>query len=177
MTTEPQQCRICFETDGTMISPCLCKGTSKYVHTECLERWRTFAKTPKQCTVCKSAYDLSMVSSTVIQVRQNTEDTQVSEETQATEDTEHAQLSYYQIILSICCFFYIISLTLYLMLILAENKHSPMALIVLLMIILYTSLAGFTRHMENETIGTCRFILEIPFCLFGSGMLMTCCDE
>ncbi|MBA0635312.1 hypothetical protein Godav_026117, partial [Gossypium davidsonii] len=35
------QCRICLETDGRdFIAPCKCKGTSKYVHRECLDHWR-----------------------------------------------------------------------------------------------------------------------------------------
>ncbi|XP_070058109.1 uncharacterized protein [Nicotiana tomentosiformis] len=35
------QCRICLETDGMdFIAPCKCKGTSKYVHRECLDQWR-----------------------------------------------------------------------------------------------------------------------------------------
>ncbi|OIV97527.1 hypothetical protein TanjilG_11051 [Lupinus angustifolius] len=39
--TEQIQCRICLETDGRdFIAPCMCKGTSKYVHRECLDHWR-----------------------------------------------------------------------------------------------------------------------------------------
>ncbi|XP_059318031.1 uncharacterized protein LOC132068452 isoform X3 [Lycium ferocissimum] len=35
------QCRICLETHGRdFIAPCKCKGTSKYVHRECLDQWR-----------------------------------------------------------------------------------------------------------------------------------------
>ncbi|GER35148.1 RING/FYVE/PHD zinc finger superfamily protein [Striga asiatica] len=38
---EQIQCRICLETDGRdFIAPCKCKGTSKYVHRECLDHWR-----------------------------------------------------------------------------------------------------------------------------------------
>ncbi|RWV97418.1 hypothetical protein GW17_00039793 [Ensete ventricosum] len=38
---EQFQCRICLETDGRdFIAPCKCKGTSKYVHRECLDHWR-----------------------------------------------------------------------------------------------------------------------------------------
>lgn len=35
-------CRICLANDNEseMISPCLCKGSMKYVHSECLKRWR-----------------------------------------------------------------------------------------------------------------------------------------
>ena len=32
-------CRICLEEDGKLISPCACKGTTAYVHEECLVKW------------------------------------------------------------------------------------------------------------------------------------------
>ena len=32
-------CRICLEEGGDLISPCACKGTTGYVHSECLEKW------------------------------------------------------------------------------------------------------------------------------------------
>lgn len=58
---EPRTCRICFETeegpssscssgsdepssssaDNPLISPCLCSGSSRYVHRKCLQQWRT----------------------------------------------------------------------------------------------------------------------------------------
>ncbi|KAI3930634.1 hypothetical protein MKX01_037080 [Papaver californicum] len=39
--SEQIQCRICLETDGRdIIAPCKCKGTSKFVHRECLDHWR-----------------------------------------------------------------------------------------------------------------------------------------
>lgn len=40
---EENECRICFEEETAelpFIWPCRCKGTSKYVHESCLERWR-----------------------------------------------------------------------------------------------------------------------------------------
>lgn len=40
---ENLQCRICLEDEENidlLISPCRCNGTSKYVHTSCLETWR-----------------------------------------------------------------------------------------------------------------------------------------
>ena len=40
---ETYQCRICLEEEENLdklISPCRCSGTSKYVHIECLRRWR-----------------------------------------------------------------------------------------------------------------------------------------
>jgi len=37
-------CRICLgdeeESDGDLFSPCLCRGTSAFVHRECLNTWR-----------------------------------------------------------------------------------------------------------------------------------------
>ena len=35
-------CRFCFgdASDGTLISPCACKGDQKWVHVECLQRWQ-----------------------------------------------------------------------------------------------------------------------------------------
>ena len=34
-------CRYCWEEDNEeYISPCLCKGGSKYIHTDCLNQWR-----------------------------------------------------------------------------------------------------------------------------------------
>ncbi|RVX21168.1 hypothetical protein CK203_001859 [Vitis vinifera] len=45
---EQIQCRICLETDGRdFIAPCKCKGTSKYVHRECLDHWRAVRYLPE----------------------------------------------------------------------------------------------------------------------------------
>ncbi|XP_026391388.1 uncharacterized protein LOC113286947 isoform X2 [Papaver somniferum] len=53
---EQNQCRICLETDERgFIAPCMCKGTAKYVHRECLDQWRSI----------KAQYHLS-VQSTVV---------------------------------------------------------------------------------------------------------------
>jgi hypothetical protein len=47
------QCRICLDSEGEdeLISPCLCRGTQKFVHRSCLDNWRavkvTFA--PYSC--------------------------------------------------------------------------------------------------------------------------------
>ena len=41
-----KECRICFnnDKDDEYIAPCLCSGTSKYVHISCLEKWREINK-------------------------------------------------------------------------------------------------------------------------------------
>lgn len=59
-----KQCRICLETEGELITPCNCKGTIKYVHRECLQKWRTTLpinvfnnKRDIQCEVCHKYYE------------------------------------------------------------------------------------------------------------------------
>jgi hypothetical protein len=50
--TDDATCRICFEK-GDLISPCLCTGSSKYVHSSCLEKWYAVEPTRgRNCTVC-----------------------------------------------------------------------------------------------------------------------------
>ncbi|KAJ3675240.1 hypothetical protein LUZ60_004282 [Juncus effusus] len=54
-------CRICLEDDGgDFISPCKCKGTSKYVHRHCLDQWRAVKEgfAFSHCTTCKAPYYL-----------------------------------------------------------------------------------------------------------------------
>ncbi|KAK9670479.1 hypothetical protein RND81_13G204500 [Saponaria officinalis] len=60
-TSQLIQCRICLETDGRdFIAPCKCKGTSKYVHRECLDHWRSVQEgfAFSHCTTCKAPYYL-----------------------------------------------------------------------------------------------------------------------
>ena len=53
-------CRICFEEnnyyENRLISPCLCKGTQKFIHTNCLKEWRRVnANNPEKrdnCEIC-----------------------------------------------------------------------------------------------------------------------------
>ncbi|GAA5838356.1 hypothetical protein JCM9279_003219 [Rhodotorula babjevae] len=58
-------CRICFggaedeEELGRLFSPCVCRGTSRHVHTKCLESWRKAAVSPKafyECSQCRYQY-------------------------------------------------------------------------------------------------------------------------
>jgi hypothetical protein len=56
--TESQEklCRICLESEiddsDEFINPCLCSGTSKWVHTKCLDEWRATSLNPDAFTVC-----------------------------------------------------------------------------------------------------------------------------
>lgn len=57
-------CRICYDTEKNnknMISPCKCKGSIKWVHPECLEKWITISK-KKNCGSCKYTYKMKKKS-------------------------------------------------------------------------------------------------------------------
>ncbi|BGP44630.1 hypothetical protein JCM10450v2_000444 [Rhodotorula kratochvilovae] len=61
---DDRMCRICFSGDdengmGKLFSPCLCRGTSRHVHTKCLESWRKASANPRafyQCDQCGYQY-------------------------------------------------------------------------------------------------------------------------
>ena len=54
-------CRICMDglddSDIPLISPCLCRGSLRYVHAGCLNRWR--AVRARHSLVCRSGADLT----------------------------------------------------------------------------------------------------------------------
>ena len=57
-------CRICLESDdvGNLISPCNCRGSAQWVHTECLNVWRTSntnGRSNRQCEICLFNYIIS----------------------------------------------------------------------------------------------------------------------
>ncbi|KAI8052813.1 hypothetical protein BDF22DRAFT_743488 [Syncephalis plumigaleata] len=72
-----QQCRICFagpeESNvlGQLISPCLCKGTMRYVHLECLNAWRNAGHSRSaffECNQCGYRYSFARTRiATIIQ--------------------------------------------------------------------------------------------------------------
>lgn len=57
---EARMCRICLDGGGSdLIAPCRCSGTSKWVHRECLNRWRVAglnARAFTHCRECEGAY-------------------------------------------------------------------------------------------------------------------------
>ncbi|GAA5992084.1 hypothetical protein JCM10908_000737 [Rhodotorula pacifica] len=62
---EDKMCRICFDGPdqqlGKLFSPCLCRGTSRYVHTACLEAWRKASPNARafwECQQCGYRYRL-----------------------------------------------------------------------------------------------------------------------
>ncbi|CAN6884714.1 unnamed protein product [Brassica oleracea] len=56
-------CRFCLmENDGggdELISPCMCKGTQKFVHRSCLDHWRSLSDGGfafSNCTTCNAQF-------------------------------------------------------------------------------------------------------------------------
>lgn len=65
-------CRICLECecdDGDeLLAPCLCRGTAKYVHRQCLDQWRISGFDPKtvtHCGTCKAQFKLQNPDSAI----------------------------------------------------------------------------------------------------------------
>ena len=62
-----RECRICLEVEENMdelISPCLCDGTSKWVHRSCLNEWRntnTESRAYSNCMECNYEYKFSLI--------------------------------------------------------------------------------------------------------------------
>ena len=67
---EDEVCRLCFEGRGDetvnpLISPCRCKGTQKYVHLLCLEKWQNLCLSSGSkdsrafvCSVCRAEFSI-----------------------------------------------------------------------------------------------------------------------
>ena len=50
---------------GRLLSPCMCKGSQRYVHEGCLESWRKMSPNQSsywQCSICKFSYKISRLS-------------------------------------------------------------------------------------------------------------------
>jgi hypothetical protein len=59
--TDTPLCRFCLECEldnKPFITPCKCKGSMKFVHSSCLDKWRAIGslQQSRKCTVCKSRY-------------------------------------------------------------------------------------------------------------------------
>ena len=59
--TEETRCRVCLgdEDDGSLVQPCACRGSAKWIHAHCLEQWRRTS--PKEdaayrCGQCMDKY-------------------------------------------------------------------------------------------------------------------------
>ena len=61
MVEEEKMCRLCWgdEDAGPLVQPCSCRGSAKYIHQHCLEKWRRTS--PKEdaayrCGQCRGHY-------------------------------------------------------------------------------------------------------------------------
>ena len=59
------ECRICFDSNheerGNLISPCKCSGSQKYIHEECLQRWRDEEinqANRDSCEICRTNFHI-----------------------------------------------------------------------------------------------------------------------
>ena len=60
---EEFECRVCRDTgdeSAPLVSPCLCDGSMKYVHEECLVRWLTL-KNSTSCEICSHEFSFTAV--------------------------------------------------------------------------------------------------------------------
>ena len=61
---EGDVCRICRvgASEGELVAPCACAGTSRFVHRACLEQWRAMTSNPEHrrvCAECKTEYNVA----------------------------------------------------------------------------------------------------------------------
>jgi hypothetical protein len=70
---EELACRICMEPGprSDFIAPCACRGSSKWVHRECLDKWRTTREDRafSRCTECLASYKLVARSADTFQTK------------------------------------------------------------------------------------------------------------
>ncbi|CAI2302547.1 unnamed protein product [Caenorhabditis sp. 36 PRJEB53466] len=53
-------CRVCRGNDGNLYYPCLCTGSIKYVHQECLIEWLKYSK-KEVCELCNHKYSFQPI--------------------------------------------------------------------------------------------------------------------
>jgi hypothetical protein len=49
------QCRLCWEEDGDLVSPCDCKGSAAFIHEDCILK-EIDSRQSFLCSVCKGIY-------------------------------------------------------------------------------------------------------------------------
>eukprot|EP00746_Dinoflagellata_sp_MGD_P044005 gnl/MRDRNA2_/MRDRNA2_207357_c0_seq1.p1 gnl/MRDRNA2_/MRDRNA2_207357_c0~~gnl/MRDRNA2_/MRDRNA2_207357_c0_seq1.p1 ORF type:complete len:184 (+),score=35.52 gnl/MRDRNA2_/MRDRNA2_207357_c0_seq1:73-624(+) len=74
-------CRFCFEEEGSMVAPCACTGSIKWVHPKCLQLWQRTAYSERRahvevCSVCKGRYHYQVVPALIDILRNDNEEVQ-----------------------------------------------------------------------------------------------------
>ena len=91
---EEKTCRLCLgdEDDGPLVQPCACRGSAKFVHKHCLEKWRRTS--PKEdaayrCGQCmdhyRDALSIELLSARLQAKRTSGQGTSITLDTLATE--------------------------------------------------------------------------------------------
>eukprot|EP01016_Furgasonia_blochmanni_P056318 TRINITY_DN9582_c0_g1_i2.p1 TRINITY_DN9582_c0_g1~~TRINITY_DN9582_c0_g1_i2.p1 ORF type:complete len:245 (-),score=10.33 TRINITY_DN9582_c0_g1_i2:94-828(-) len=61
-STSTLRCRICLNTSSadhdTLVAPCKCSGSMKYVHTACIQTWAMTKSLPVSCEICRTPLDI-----------------------------------------------------------------------------------------------------------------------
>ncbi|CAI4230192.1 unnamed protein product [Auanema sp. JU1783] len=57
---ENLMCRVCRSSEGSLYYPCLCTGSIKYVHQECLTEWLKYSK-KEVCELCNYKYSFQAI--------------------------------------------------------------------------------------------------------------------
>jgi predicted nucleic acid-binding Zn ribbon protein len=68
---EKKKCRICFEDEASsrFIAPCLCKGSQKWVHLNCLNQWRRTSANKTASSKCGTCnYDYKFERTFMVEV-------------------------------------------------------------------------------------------------------------
>jgi hypothetical protein len=69
----PPQCRLCWDPEsappgGLLLSPCRCKGTSAFIHANCLQRWLDMRPGRGACDICRAPYDAPLLADVGVRV-------------------------------------------------------------------------------------------------------------
>ena len=71
-SNEKRRCKICLEEEtknNPLISPCLCTGSIRYIHNDCLKKWIVEQKTSvfdAKCEICKTAYNIDFIFENIL---------------------------------------------------------------------------------------------------------------
>jgi len=61
--THTPLCRICYDSNGTLLKACACDGTQGLVHRKCLKTWVTkYSNEPSHCEICKEPWRIELES-------------------------------------------------------------------------------------------------------------------
>ena len=63
-----ESCKICWDNEGALISPCACTGTMRFVHLSCLMQWLG-ANNSCCCDICHTPFPSTWLQTRPIEVQ------------------------------------------------------------------------------------------------------------